>query len=277
MTDESDQTPPPYEPPDSGELDALQQAYEAKLRGIKTLPELDMRIAAIDEGLRDRPAAEAAWWIDQLLRGSLWGKSPAFDAMMACSQWLIRKRLDDDYELLKNIFTAAHADDRKAVLAILRDPPPHKALPKGKQLPEPDLPTGDDITLGQRRQIARGHDRKMLSRILLDPSPIVVEKLLDNPNLREQDVLEITTRRPNTPDILLKVALHKRWYARREVRYSLVMNPYNGTGCSLRLLPTIGIHKLRKVRNSTHLHPTLIEVAQLLVDLREERTAPWRV
>ncbi|MFP4597126.1 MAG: hypothetical protein ACLFVJ_02680, partial [Persicimonas sp.] len=184
---------------------------------------------------------------------------------------------DDDYDLLKSIFEAAHRDEREAVLAVLRDPPPHKELPDGKRLPEPDLPKGDEVTLGERRQMARGNNRLFLERLLLDPSQVVVAQLLDNRHLTEQDVVLIGSRRPNTADILQTVVLHKRWYVRREVRFTVVMNPYNATGISLKLLATLGIQKLRKVRNSTHLHPAVTEAATRLVELREQRTAPWHV
>ncbi len=273
MTDDAPDTASQPEPG----FDELHEAYQAKLRTIANLPELDMRVAAVDEGLRERPADEIAWWIDQLLRGALWGKSPEIDAMMACSRWLIRERLDDDYDLIKSIFAAAHAEERKGVIAILRDPPPYQQLPKGRRLPEVDLQIDRDVTLGERRTMARGTNRLVIERLLLDPNPLVVEHLLDNPNLREQDVLLVSSRRPNLPEILLHVINHKRWYLRREVRHSVVMNPYTGTGLSLKVLPTLGIHKLRQVRNSTHLHPTVIETAALLVELREQRTAPWRV
>ncbi len=276
MSNDSEDTPAVYSPEGDG-FDELHEAYTASLHRIERLPELDMRVAALDEALRERTGEEAAWWLDQLTRGALWGRSPEIDAMMACAIWLIRERLDDDYDLIKSIFEAAHADERKGVLAILRDPPPHQALPKGRRLKEIDLKIDRDVTVGEKRQMARGNNRLMIEKLLLDPNPLVVEQLLNNPNLREQDVLLVSSRRPNTPEILLKVALHKRWYKRREVRHSLVMNPYNSTGVSLKLLPTLGIHKLRQVRNSTHLHPMIVETAKMLVELREERTAPWRV
>jgi hypothetical protein len=255
----------------------LHDAYNACLQRIDKLPELDMHVTALDEALRERTAEEAAWWIDQLMRGALWGKSSAVGAMMACSMWLIRSRLADDYELIKAIFAAAHNSSRRAVIAILRDPPPHQALPKGKRLKEPDLQIGRDVTVGEKRQMARRNNRQMIDRLLLDPNPLVVEQLLENPNVRQKDVLMVSTKRPNTPEILLKIALHRRWYKRQEIRYSVVMNPYNGTGLSLKLLPTLGIQKLRKVKNSTTLHPTILEAAEMLVELREQRTAPWRV
>ncbi len=277
MSDDNDQRPQVYEPPQGDGFDALHDAYERMLARVERLPEIDMRVAAIDEAIREQPPSEAAWFLDQVMRGALWGHSPAIDAMMAGALWLIRQRLDDDYDLLKSIFEAAHRDEREAVLAVLRDPPPHKELPEGKRLPEPDLPKGDEITLGERRQMARGNNRLFLERLLLDPSQVVVAQLLDNRHLTEQDVVLIGSRRPNTSDILQTVVLHKRWYVRREVRFTVVMNPYNATGISLKLLATLGIQKLRKVRNSTHLHPAVTEAAARLVELREQRTAPWHV
>jgi hypothetical protein len=281
MSDDSAENPrDPHsgrKPQGAGHPDGLQQAFQANLRTIENLPELDMRVAALGEALKRRPAREIAWWIDQLMRGALWGKSAEIDAMMACSRWLIRVRIDDNYELIKSVFEAAYRDERRGIIAILRDPPPHQKLLKGRRIAPPDLKLGRDVTLGERRSMARGNDRRVIERLLLDPSKLVVEQLLQNPNLREQDVLQIASNRPNLPEVLLEIALHKYWYLRRPVRHALVMNPYANTGLALKLLPTLSIDKLRQVRNATHVHPTIVETAALLVELREQRTAPWHI
>src|SRR5690606_35882524 len=98
-----------------------------------------------------------------------------------------------------------------------------------------------------------------------------------NRNLREADVIYIASNRPNIPEGLHEIALHKTWFLRQSVRHTLVINPYAGTGLALKLLPTLSIDKLHQVRNATHVHPLVIETAALLVELREQRTAPWRV
>lgn len=236
-----------------------------------------MRVAALGESLGNRAPREAAWWIDQLMRGALWGKTAEVDAMMACSRWLIRERVDDHYEFIKSVFEAAYRDERRAILAILRDPPPHKKLVKGREIAAPDLKLGRDITLGERRSLARGKNRNTIEKLLRDPSRLVVEQLLRNRNLREADVIAIASSRPTLPEVLHEIALDKNWYLRQSVRHTLVMNPYAHTGLALKLLPTLSVDRLRQVRNATHVHPIVTETATLLVELREHRTAPWGI
>lgn len=195
--------------------------------------------------------------------------------MMACSRWLIRQRLDDNYQLIKTVFEAAYADERPAIIALLRDPPPHQKLRRGQRPAPADLNMGREVTLGERRSLARKRDRRVLERLLVAPDKMVVEQLLQNPGVLEQDVIQIASARPNQPDILLEIALNRRWFLRAQVRFTLAMNPYANTGLALKLLPTLDIHKLRQLKNATHIHPVLVDTAELLVELREQRTAPW--
>jgi hypothetical protein len=270
MTDE------PSEPTESA-VDPLIKRYDQALRRIVALPEIPMRRAAIAESLAALTDDEAVWWIDQLIRGALWGRSPEIDAMLACADWLVRLRIDDDYSRLQKLYEAAAHSEREGVLMLLRDPPPHRALEKGAQLPEVRLPLDRDITLGERRSLARGRDRRVLDRLLMDPNPLVIRNLLNNPNLRLENVLTVAARRPTTVDLTMEVALNTRWFKLQKVREALVQNPYSATGLALRLLPTLRIHTLRRIRNAGDLHPAVHETARMLVDLREQKTAPWKV
>lgn len=259
------------------EFDALIARYDASIRTIGALPEIPMRRAALDRTIADLSSAEAVWWIDQLLRGALWGRSPEIDAMMACSDWLIRMRADDDYQRLQTLFIEAHDNGRESVVMLLRDPPPKLAMPPLARLPEVNLNLGREIPLGERRTLARGRDKALLDRLLMDPNPLVLEKLLDNPNVRVSDVLIVASRRPTKPELLQTVIFHKKWFSKLPVREAIVFNPYTPTGISLKLLPTLPIQLLRRVRNAGDLHDMLQQTADMFVNLREERTAPWRI
>ncbi len=262
---------------EEAEFDELYAAYEASLRTIGALPELAMRRAALDRHIGALSTEEAVWWIDQLLRGALWGRSPEIDAMMACSDWLIRLRAEDEYTRLQKLFEEAHNSRRQSVVMLLRDPPPHLIMPKKAKLPEVNLQMGREISLGERRSMARGRDKRLLERLLLDPSPLVLEKLLDNPNVRTEDILMVASRRPTKPELLQPIVFHKRWFRELTVREAIVFNPYTPTGISLKLLPTLPIQLLRRVRDAGDLHEVLQETGEMFVSLREERTAPWRV
>ncbi|MEZ4460766.1 MAG: hypothetical protein R3E66_13760 [bacterium] len=265
------------EPPlvESSAPDHLVQLYDRTMRSIGAIPELAMRRAKFDGVLKSLTADEAVWWLDQLVRGALWGRSPEIDGMLAASSWLIRLRLDDEYELLQSMYVAAHTAKRDSILSMLRDFPPHRALGKMARLPDVKLPIPREVTLGEKRMLAAGNDRRIIERLLHDNSPLVVEKLMTNPAVNIQDVLSMASRRPTLPGLLMPIVLSDAWFVEMRVREALVQNPYTPTGVSLRLLPTLHTTVLRKLRFSGDLHPEIAEKCKLYVDLREQRTAPW--
>lgn len=263
------------EPEAKGAPDSLMVLYQSTLRTLGRLPEIPMRRAKLDEVLKALSVEEAAWWIDQLVRGALWGKGPEIDAMLACTSWLIELRIDDNYEYLQALYAQAHESKRDSILVLLRDIPPHHQLAENARLPEVKLPTTRDVTLGEKRWLAAGADRKFLERLIYDYDPMVIEKLLKNPHVNLQDVLIIASRRPTKPDILLAVAISKAWFKEHQVREAVAQNPYSPTGIALKILPTLRIDVLRKIRNAGDLHPSVHQAADMFVNLREQRTAPW--
>src|SRR5690554_1923748 len=257
--------------------DPLAAAYAGMIRHVVGLPEIPMRAAAVSERLAGLSADEAVWCLDQLVRGALWGESDAMETMLAASFWLVTADVDEEYETLKTLFEAAYQADRLSVMALVRDVPPVRALSGGRGLPEVRLPHDRDITLGERRMMASGPDRRLLERLVMDPSPLVIGKLLSNPHTRQRDVLVVAARRPTTPELLWVVARHPAWYRRLDVREALARNPFGNTGMALKVLPTLPLKMLRQVAGSGELHDLVQESAAFLVKLREERTAPWRV
>ena len=257
--------------------DPLQEAYLDIVQRVAGLPELAMQSAAVKAVREGLDAMETAWCIDPLLRGALWGHPGAPEAMLAMIWWLIQMRLEDEYDRIKDLFVASHQGERFAVTDLVREVPPYRSLPKGRRLPEVRLPMDRDTTLGERRMLAGGPKRKFLDRLLMDPSPLVIEKLMNNPQVRLQDVMTVATRRPTVPEILQVVVLHRRWFGRYDARAAVVQNPFADTGLVLKLLPTMRLKTLRSLVNSGDLHPLIHESAGRLVRLREERTAPWGV
>ncbi len=257
--------------------DPLQDCYRDLLVRVESVPEVAMQAAAIGDCLDRLDGEEAVWVLDQLLRGALWGHAGAAEAVLALAWYLIQMRLDDDYDRIRDLYGSAYDAGREAVRDLLREVPPHRSLPKGRGLPEVRLPQDRDVTVGERRTLASGPKVQILERLLMDPNPLVIRKLLSNPQIRLEDVMVLVTRRPTTPELIHEVVRHPRWFARLKAREGAVRNPYGETGTSLRLLPTLGIKLLRAIAFSRDLHPVLHESAKRLVLLREERTAPWRV
>lgn len=262
----------------SGEVpDPLHRAYEELIGKVGAFPELGMQAAAVRELMEGLKAQEVVWCLDQLLRAALLGQRNSLEAILAMAWWLIEMRVADDYERIKELFITAHHEGREAVVDMFRDVPPHRELAEGRRLPEVRLPLTREVTLGERRTLASGPNRRILERLLMDPSPLVIGKLLDNPQIQLRDIQVIASRRPTKPELLRILVCHRKWYGRQDVRDAVVRNPFNDTGLSLKLLPTLRLKSLRDIAYSSDLHPLVHESARRLVRLREERTAPWRV
>jgi len=105
---------------------------------------------------------------------------------------------------------------------------------RGEQAPEPPvvderrLATGKSgrvLTLGERRALARRPSRAAFDKLLLDPHPMVVQNLLQNPRMTEDDVIRMVARRPAYPDVISAVARHVLWSQRARVRMAIIQNP----------------------------------------------------
>lgn len=111
---------------------------------------------------------------------------------------------------------AVHGD-RLDVPASALDPDDERLIP--------DYGRGRVLTLGERKSLARRPDRKLIDRVIRDPHPDVIELLLMNPRLTEPDVVRLCARRPNAPEILLRVFRSPRWAIHPKVRTALALNP----------------------------------------------------
>jgi hypothetical protein len=117
----------------------------------------------------------------------------------------------------------------------------------------PDFGRGRPLALGERKALARTHDRMLLARVLRDPSPDVIRILLENPTVIEADVVRLCARRPIRPQVLAEVFQHQRWVLRYRVRLTLALNPFTPEEIALQLLPHLTPADLREVRASSQI------------------------
>lgn len=89
----------------------------------------------------------------------------------------------------------------------------------------PDDGKGRPLTLGERKSLARRPDRETMQRLLADPHPAVIHRLLRNPRVLEDDVVRLAAKRPGRSDVLAEIARSTKWVHRPRVRIALVMNP----------------------------------------------------
>jgi hypothetical protein len=81
------------------------------------------------------------------------------------------------------------------------------------------------LTLGERKALARRPDRETMQRLLADSHPDVIRRLLRNPRITEDDVLRLAAKRPGRGGVLAEIARSTKWAHAPRVRMALVMNP----------------------------------------------------
>ncbi len=102
-------------------------------------------------------------------------------------------------------------------------------------------------TLGERRSLARTHDRDLLARLAADPDPMVVKHILMNPRCTQREVLLAASRRPQRADVLEEIFRSRRWSSNRSVRRALALNPYSPPALASAALALLTAPDLREV------------------------------
>jgi hypothetical protein len=209
-------------------------------RRLAALPALAMRRASLRETLEALSADEAARLCGELVRRGRDG-APFDSALLAFSALLDGGDLG--YERHGELYAAARmlGDQRLTQLLLSAEPPP-----PGTPAP-PVLPDQPELTLGERKSLARGHRREILDRLLADPDEAVLAILLGNPRLTESDVVRVAARRPTSPAAQRVIFASERFIHRYAVKRALAFNPYTPSDLAARLLPLLTQVDLRHV------------------------------
>ncbi|HVU04026.1 MAG TPA: hypothetical protein VHE30_19840 [Polyangiaceae bacterium] len=151
---------------------------------------------------------------------------------------------------------------------LRRAPPPSIAAPKPEEQPVPDYGRGRELTLGERKSLARRPDRRAFEKLCLDPHPQVLRQLLENPMMVEEDAIRIATLRPARRGALAELVQSTRWMARPRVRLSIILNPGTPPGIALPLVALCNREELQDVLRSTDTPMVLRGTAQELLSRR---------
>jgi hypothetical protein len=155
------------------------------------------------------------------------------------------------YELLEGLYATATESGDDLLARLLRAPTSEASMAD----PAAALPRSvGEIPLGVRRALAKGTEKPMLEKLLLDPDALVIRHLLENPRITEDDVVRIAARRPIPASTLKEIAESRRWSSRRRVRVALARNPYCSTEVALRILGSLPLGELRELRADATLH-----------------------
>ncbi|NNE17408.1 MAG: hypothetical protein HKN10_02915 [Myxococcales bacterium] len=239
-------------------------------RRLARLEEIEMRVGLIRERLESLSAADGVQLLDDAYRGAARGGSDAQLVFLAIGWTLFEPRLE---ERRFELGTAA----RQAGLHEVADfvlPPVEEDAPAEDQRRSPDFGRGRPLTLGERKSLARTHDRALIQRVVRDPHPDVVRILLDNPSLTEDDVIRICAARPNDPNVLHTVYRNRRWVVRYRPRNALVRNPDTPLDIALLLAPLLRRTELREAATSSELAPAVRLSCKAILEMRITRSQP---
>lgn len=235
-------------------------------RVLLSLPDASLRVGWLLDNLTRLPPNEAAAALDDLARQNEAADPAAKEAMLAVAMLLA----SDPESSLVAMLRRETAAQRLFSLArpLRRAPKPVvQALP-AKDLPVPDYGTGRELTLGERRSLARRPNRAHFDKLLSDPHPMVIQQLLQNPKITEEDVVRLVTIRPARAEVMREVVLSHRWLRRSRVRLAILLNPGSPPEIVMPLVPLCSRPELRELVGSTDTSVVLRATALELLERR---------
>lgn len=213
---------------------------DALTRTLLGLPTLELRVRWLEERLKTADLEKSARALDALAGLS---DARSREALFTLVLLLVRPT---SKPLLKRLRGAAQGACLFSLDRLVRRAPPRPEL-AGEPAPVPDYGTGRELTLGERRSLARRPDRRAFDKLLSDPHPLVIYQLLQNPKLTENDVVKLVARRPARRVVLEEVAKAARWLGSPRVRMALLLNPGSPAEIVLPLLAVCTRGELREV------------------------------
>lgn len=256
-------TPPRKTLPSPSEPGRLAERW---LASIPAFRETSFRVSAVRADLVGLDVAVVAEAMEAIAAAAEQADTRAREVLAALAPSLVDTEVEARVTALRE---EAHERRLFALARLLR----RRDRPSPFQTPEPeergtvDLP-GRTLTLGERKALARGHDRDQLDRLLRDPHPLVIKNLLLNPRITEDDVVRLAAKRPTYPDVQEEIARSERWSVRPRVRLALAQNPYTPVALSVPTLPLLMRHQIDEIAHSPEL-PSVVRAAAL--DLLDRR------
>jgi hypothetical protein len=198
------------------------------------LPEVGLRLEWLREYLSSGPAREVAEELERVCEASERSDPAARETVLALALLFARSSEEGFVTRLR-----AHAETFHLLSLgrlLRRAPAPPRSVPPPETAPIPDYGRGRELTVGERRSLARAPTRRAFDKLLSDPHPLVIRQLLENPRLTEDDVVRIAARRPVRPEAVQAIARSERWLKRPRVRLAILLNPGSPPSVAMPLL-----------------------------------------
>ena len=247
------------------ELSGLESEAQRLERVLLSLPELELRVNWLLDQFTRWPTSTIAARLDELCARSEASEPAAREAMLAVACCFVAQ---GDSELVRELRGLADAGCLLSLARLLPSATRSGSLPPPVMADVPNYGTGRELTVGERRTLARRPSRNHIDRLLADPHPLVIRELLLNSKLTEDDVLRLVARRPAHVAALEAVARSTYWLCRPRLRFAMVQNPGTPLWIAGPLLVVCNRRELTEVVGNTTVSLGLRSTAQELLALR---------
>jgi hypothetical protein len=203
-------------------------------RRLLALADARLRLDWLDTEVQTQPVETLAPLLDVVIGESEISEPKAREALVTIARWVAGTARESDLARLRQ---TAFEQRLLSLQRVIRRVPPPSQPPAARESQIPDYGTGRELTLGERRSLARRSGRHRFDALFRDPDPMVIRELLTNPKTTENDVVRVAARRPARPSAILAIA-RTHWLTQPRVRMSVLQNP----GAPLTVaLPLVGL------------------------------------
>jgi hypothetical protein len=131
-----------------------------------------------------------------------------------------------------------------------------------------------DLRLGDKITLARLATASVLPLLLLDEDPRVVEAALQNPRLREEDLVTVLRRDDVSKLLLESCAASSRWSLNYAARLALVLQPRTPLAVALGQISSLVPRDLRRVVDTAELRPLVRAAASAVLEKNDAGSPP---
>ncbi len=235
-------------------------------RVILGLPEMGLRIEWLRDYLTTTPCERAAGELEAVCEASERSDPRARETVLALALLLARF---GDQSFVGRLRERAEQQHLLSLGRLLRRAPAQpRSVPPPGQAPVPDYGRGRELTVGERRSLARMPSRRAFDKLLSDPHPLVIRQLLENPRLTEDDVVRIAARRPVRPEAVIAIARSERWLKRPRIRLTILLNPGSPPDVAMPLLAACTRTELLEIVHGPDMSKVLRATARELLARR---------
>lgn len=233
------------------------------VHSILAIPGLVLRRDWLRAQIRERPLAEVVPEVNAVCESAEALVESSREALVA---WVAVLVGNVGAPLLDDMRRLAHGCGCRCLERLLRTYS-IPSVPEPEQTGVPYNPAlGRELTVGERRSLARMPHRGKFERLLKDPHPLVLRQLLGNPKLTENDVLKLAAMRPARASTIETLAEFPDWLVRTRIRMALLSNPMTPSHVAVPLTALCTRPELAEIADNPALHVVLRVVAQELLD-----------